>query len=122
MSPARKKPVPPDVLKADHATINALKDIPTYAPHDPAYSTEALIARQVRLAASELRYGRTVLAEDEAQRQLIEDGWDLHDSAVVARLTVKAQFGPDSPEVHAVGLTRKSDRKRPSRRAKAPVA
>jgi hypothetical protein len=43
----------------------------------------------------------------------------FHRSMVGAKNQVRAQYGDDSYVVQAIGLTRKSDRKRPVRRVSA---
>jgi hypothetical protein len=42
---------------------------------------------------------------------------DFHESMLGAKNHVRAQYGDDSYAVQAIGLTRKSDRKRPARKA-----
>jgi hypothetical protein len=43
--------------------------------------------------------------------------WALHDGMLGAKAQVIAQYGPDSNAVQLLGLKRKSERRRPVRRA-----
>jgi len=46
--------------------------------------------------------------------------WEFHNAVLAMKEVVRGQYGSDSDEAQAVGLKKKSDRKRPSR--KKPVA
>jgi hypothetical protein len=46
--------------------------------------------------------------------------WEFHNAVLAMKEAVRGQYGSDSDEAQAVGLKKKSDRKRPSR--KKPVA
>jgi len=48
--------------------------------------------------------------------------WVLHEGILGARSQVIAQYGPDSNAVQMLGLKRKSERKRPTRKSSAPAA
>lgn len=48
--------------------------------------------------------------------------WEFHNSVLAMKEVVKGQFGSDSDEAQAVGLKKKSDRKRPARQKAAPIA
>ncbi|NTU83428.1 MAG: hypothetical protein HGA45_29345 [Chloroflexales bacterium] len=111
-------PPTPSVIDSDRATLRALKDLPTYAPHNQAHSTEALIAREAALTTAEMALVRARIAYDTARIELNRVAWAFHDDTVCARQEVKTQFGADSHEVRAVGLKRSSERKRPTRRAR----
>jgi hypothetical protein len=47
--------------------------------------------------------------------------WALRNSIISAKASVFAQYGPDSNAVQSLGLKKKSDRRRPSRRNGAKV-
>ncbi|MEH1842431.1 MAG: hypothetical protein V7L20_27800 [Nostoc sp.] len=46
--------------------------------------------------------------------------WEFHNAVLAMKEVVRGQYGSDSDQAQAVGLKKKSDRKRPSR--KKPVA
>lgn len=47
--------------------------------------------------------------------------WEFHNSVQAMKDFVRGQFGSDSDEAQAIGLKKKSDRKRPTRQ-KTPVS
>ena len=57
-------------------------------------------------------------AEDDARQA----EWDFHNLVLAAKDQVKAQFGVDSNEVQSIGLKKKSEYKRPSRKKSAPAS
>jgi len=42
--------------------------------------------------------------------------WELHNAMLAVKEVVKGQFGSDSDQPQAVGLKKKSERERPSRK------
>ncbi|HSM82107.1 MAG TPA: hypothetical protein VLS96_10495 [Nodosilinea sp.] len=52
-------------------------------------------------------------ATDEARQA----EWDFHNSVMAMKESVRGLFGPDSHEAQSVGYKKKSERKRPRRRA-----
>lgn len=109
------------VLASDRAVVEALKDLPEYAPPDLSCSTESLIALDAALAQAQRDMQRARLAYDAARTVVLQAGWALHDKVLLARAAVFSQFGPESHAVHAIGLKRRSERKRVVRRKTDPV-
>ena len=62
---------------------------------------------------------RAVQALARARDAAEEAEWALHDGILGAKAQVIAQYGPDSNAVQAVGLKRKSERRRTVRRVPA---
>jgi hypothetical protein len=119
MSAGKKRPNSAD-LEADRAIIVALQDVADYAPTNPACSVPALrelMAILDRCEETELRADR---AHKVSREQLIEAACNVHSAVLETKIQVMAQFGSDSPVLHAVGLKQRSERKRRARRA--PVA
>ncbi|NTU80875.1 MAG: hypothetical protein HGA45_16095 [Chloroflexales bacterium] len=110
------------VLSADRSTLDALQDIAGYAPHNPEHEVAALREREAALRQAELNTERARLAYEAARELQIQAGWDFHNPILGARAAVVAQFGPDSLAVSAIGLKRKSDRKRLVRRRSSAAA
>jgi hypothetical protein len=48
--------------------------------------------------------------------------WEFHNAVLAMKDVVRGQYGSDSNEAQAVGLKKKSDRKRPSRKKSVAVA
>ena len=55
-----------------------------------------------------------------ARERAIEVGIRLHTRSQGLKSEVVAQYGEDSPAVHAIGRKQKSERRRPSRRKTSP--
>ena len=108
-----------DVLKADAAALAALAKIAGYTPANAEF---ALTKLQTASAAN--KAAADAFAQAEADWQTARDGnvaaqWAFHNAILGAKQQVVAQFGDDSDEAQAVGLTKKSERAKPAAKAKA---
>ncbi len=117
----RTKPVPPDTLAADHETVKALQSMVDYQPTNADYSVPQLLQVQASLTQAELAEKAAEVALQQARNTRAETSHFYHDLVVNSRTQVVAQFGPDSAAVALIGLTRKSQRKRPVKRQTSPV-
>lgn len=118
-----------DVLKADETTIRALEHIAGYAPTHPDHSLEAIqrldgetqqagaTVKQLLHAIERLQHELAVARHTERTLQM-----KRHRVVVAIRQAVKLQYGDDSWQVQVIGLTKKSDRKRPKRRPRSDDA
>jgi hypothetical protein len=108
--------LPSDILEADRASLVALKDLRDYTAINPLYSTEALtaLAEEMDQAEEAMLRAQKVLAA--ARDKKIAITRQFHSGMIGARTNVTVQYGPDSPEVQAIGLKKKSEYKRPARR------
>ena len=109
----------PKVLQADRDTLAALKGIPDYKPANDTYSLANLLASE-----SAMDEGQTKEIQDEATAKASRDDataleWAFHDDMIEAKAQVKAQYGSDSNQVQAVGLKKKSEYKKPSKKPKS---
>src|SRR5471032_177421 len=114
-------PVGGDSLKADADALAALTAISGYAPANAAFTLTKLNA-----ASDALKEAADAFAQAEAGWQTARDNnvaaqWTFHNAMLGAKQQVLAQFGDDSDEAQAVGLTKKSERAKPSK-AKAAAA
>ena len=110
------KHLSPQVSTTDRTTILAIQGLGDYAPHLPLYSVESLQQAEGSLTQASQAVARVLAALDEARAAENKAAHNLHDLVLGAKDQVIAQYGPDSPVVQSIGLTRKSDYKRPSRR------
>jgi hypothetical protein len=108
--------IPPQTLDADRAALRAIADMSDYAPSNGAIATAALQHLETTLALAELQEERSRRAADAARDAAIEAGRRFHELMLIAKAQVVGQYGPDSAAVEAVGLKRKSEHRRPSRR------
>jgi hypothetical protein len=119
MPTSRSRPSAAD-LEGDRAIVVALEDIADYAPTNGAYSTTSLRELLDSLARAEEAELRAKRALAVAREQAIAAAKNLHRTVLETKVQVLAQYGSDSPVVHAVGLKQRSERKR--RALRAPLA
>ena len=95
----------------------ALKQIADYVPINPENSIEAATACYEELLAAEealIHADNAAAARDTVRHAR----WKLQNVMVGAKGEVKVRYGLDSNEVAAIGLKKKSERYKPSSRAK----
>jgi hypothetical protein len=115
MAPNRPYRLNSDTAKADQEAVTAVQQLNDYAPFNPAYKVEVLVALKQRIqqARDNETNARSALAA--ARDEIVASEWALHDAVVGARTQVIAQYGPDSDAIAAMGLKKKSKRRRSSR-------
>ncbi|MEB3213038.1 MAG: hypothetical protein VKL39_16920 [Leptolyngbyaceae bacterium] len=109
--------LPAPTLRQDVDSFNGLSYVKDYMSNRPDASREVLqnayqtmIAQQQAEIEQQAAYKAAVDAKRQAE-------WDFHKAVLAMKEVVRGQFGSDSNEAQAVGLKKKSERKRPSRRA-----
>ena len=107
-----------DDIETDRAVLEAVNDIPNYTPLNPDYSLKALQSARDKMDKHQQTEARTIrsLATDRDNAQMSE--WDFHTLVLGVKDQIIAQFGPDSHEVQAIGLKKKSEHKRGGRRTR----
>jgi hypothetical protein len=113
------KPLRPAVLIADRESLAALKSIANYAPGNPDYLEQSLVA-----AETELDTKLGLAAQKEAEAKAARDdatasGWNFHRKIVGMRDAVGVQFGKNSNEFQTVGRKKTSEYKKPTRASKS---
>ena len=111
--------VRPDVLAADLEAYIALQGIANYKPSNPAYSLEQVTADYEALTASRKTTKLAEGALDTARDEEMADEWDIHNRMLGVKEQIIAQFGSDSNEAQLLGLKKKSEYARPSRKKDA---
>jgi hypothetical protein len=118
MGKNQTKWVNPTVLAEDEATHNGLQNLTDYAPNNPSYTvaalTHALGLRRDKEAAADKAAAAAATARDEA----VSEQWNYHNLILGAKDQVRAQYGKDSTQVQELGLKRKSEYKKPTRKSK----
>lgn len=109
----------PATLDADRDTVLALQDMADYRPHNPTHDIESLTTLEAMLTTAEQAERRAQIALDAARDKAIAAAHAFHDATLGAKAEVIAQYGANSSAVQAIGLKRKSDRRRPLRRSAA---
>jgi glutathione peroxidase-family protein len=107
----------PIIVTEDCNAFTALKQLPGYSSTIADYTVE-----QIEEAYEAMQKARA--AEIKAQNELeavrvdvTRAEWNFHNAMLGAKKQVVAHYGEDSTAVSALGLTRKSERRRPVRRA-----
>ena len=108
----------PADLAGDEEIYAAVKDMPTYAPANPAYSIAALDAANAEVVSARQTEAQAAAAAAAARDNAVAAEWKRHNLILGVKDQVLAQYGPDSNEVQAVKLKKKSEYKSPSRKPK----
>jgi len=111
----------PAVVQQDIDTLSAIKTLtPTYAPSDARYAVTPLNTAQTSMGTAR-GVEVTKKGEFEAARDAANAAeWALHNLILGAKDQVIAQYGEDSDQVQAIGLKKKSERKRPGHHTTPP--
>lgn len=108
----------PVVLKADHDAYTALQSMSNYAPANTEYSkAKATEVLDAMLAAQDAEVN-AVNALAAIRDATYAAEWKFHDFMLEAKTQVSAQFGPNSDQIQAMGLKKKNEHKRPTRKPK----
>lgn len=109
-------PLQSDVVAADRSVLMAVEALGDYAPPNPAYSVAAAREAEAQLVAAQQNEECLMREILTAHDRRVAAAWALHELIKGMKLYVAAQYGPDSPALHAIGYKRRSERKRPARR------
>ncbi len=104
-----------DVIDADQEALTVVQKLNDYAPVNPAHEIEALVAIQHRIEQARQNEIHTRRAQAAARDELMVAEWTLHEAMLGVKAQVLAQYGPNSDAVAAVGLKKRSKRRRSSR-------
>jgi hypothetical protein len=108
------------IVEADLEAVTALRDIADYRPHNPSHAADVAAAQALTLQQArehEARMERALAAARSASQQA---EWALHETMLGVKAEVIAQYGANSEQVRAIGLKKRSEYKRPSRRSAPP--
>lgn len=110
----------PKVRAKDLELYSALKGITDYAPANPAYTHAKMDTKHANVLTTRDTKAAADAAAEAAEDSHIAAEWDLHNGILGAKDQVVAQFGLDSNEAQAMGLKKKSEYKRPTRKKTTP--
>jgi hypothetical protein len=112
----------PQNLNQDVDAYNGFKTIDSYSTKRNNATPEALQQTyQAMLAQQQTETEKLALYRAAADAARLAE-WEFHNAVLAMKEVVKGQFGSDSDEAQAVGLKKKSDRKRPVRQRAVSVA
>lgn len=119
MSQHPNRRIDTQTILADQTTMIAVQNFTDYNPNNPLYTKAALAEKQAKLdaaRAAEIHAQNTLYALRDAATTA---EWEYHQAVLGLKEQVIAQYGSDSDQVRALGLKKKSDRKRPAMRVRA---
>ncbi|NTU81017.1 MAG: hypothetical protein HGA45_16820 [Chloroflexales bacterium] len=116
MAPQRRNHRIPTEIDADRLALQLLENLTDYNPSNPAYSIETLKMLEAMLIQATRAEAQARAALEAARERASAAAWAFHEAMQGAKVQVQAQYGTDSLALHAVGLKRRSERKRPTRR------
>jgi hypothetical protein len=115
-------PLSADTLKADADALAALDVMLGYSPANADYTLNKINATSTALKAAADAFAQTEAAWQTARDAHVAAQWVFHNAILGAKQQVVAQYGDDSNEAQAVGLTKKSERAKPANNKKAAPA
>lgn len=111
----------PQIIDQDVDALNGLKTVSSYQTSRSEATSETLQeAYQTMLVQQQSETEKLALYRAASDAARLAE-WQFHNSVLAMKEVVRGQFGSDSNEAQAVGLKKKSDRKRPTRQKTAPV-
>lgn len=112
--------IKPATLQEDQDAFAALQNITGYTPANPKFTVANVQTAATALTAKQATEVQQQAALDAARDEATSAEWDFHNAMLGVKEQVKAQFGGDSNEWQSLGLTKKSEKAKPSKAAPTP--
>jgi hypothetical protein len=110
----------PQIISQDIDSFHGLQTVSTYnTTRADASAAKLQEVYQAMLISQQTETEKLALYRAASDAARLAE-WEFHNAVLAMKEVVRGQYGSDSDEAQAVGLKKKSDRKRPSR--KKPVA
>ncbi|TBR60737.1 hypothetical protein B4U84_07765 [Westiellopsis prolifica IICB1] len=112
----------PQILSKDIDSFHGLQTIVNYETTRANASVENLQqAYQAMLTFQQAETEKLILYRAAADNARLAE-WEFHNAVLAMKEFVRGQYGSDSDEAQAVGLKKKSERKRPNRKNSVETA
>jgi hypothetical protein len=111
MSNGKNKRLQPAILQADRDAFDALKGFTDYVPANPDFTIEKVTAAYDALDAAQSLAVQAQATADAARDTVVTRQWEFHEMILGVRDQAKARYGPNSDEVQALGIKKKSEYK-----------
>ncbi|MDZ8186620.1 MAG: hypothetical protein RMX96_17445 [Nostoc sp. ChiSLP02] len=112
----------PKLISQDITSLHGLQTIRTY---DTTRADASVVnlqqAYQAMLTQQQAETEKLTLYRAAADAARLAE-WEFHNAVLAMKESVRGQFGSDSEQAQAVGLKKKSDRKRPTRKKSVATA
>ena len=122
MAKNETKRLRPIQLQADQDAFTALQAMSDYNPANTSFSKVAVAGCLADMQAAQQAEVNAQNLLDAARDTAAKAEWDFHNAMLGAKDQVVAQYGDDSDALQSLGLTKKSERKSPARRAQPTKA
>jgi hypothetical protein len=104
-----------NLINQDIDSLNGLKAIPQYSTTRTQATLETLQQTyQAMLTQQQAETEKLALYRAAIDAARLAE-WEFHNAVLAMKEVVRGQYGSDSNEAQAIGLKKKSDRKRPVR-------
>ena len=112
----------PQLISQDIDSLHGLQTISTYdTTRTDASATKLQQAYQAMLTQQQAETEKLTLYRAAADAARLAE-WEFHNTVLAMKEVVRWQYGTDSDEAQAVGLKKKSERKRPTRKKSVAIA
>ena len=112
----------PKDLQEDVDALAALDTFTDYNPSNPAFSKANAAAIKAKTLAKQEKEAQDYAAWQASRDGAVAAERERHDFVLGARAQVKAQYGENSDELQAMGLKKKSEYKKPTKKPKSPTS
>jgi hypothetical protein len=121
-TPDRTRRLSPHLISQDIDSLHGLQTVTSYdTPRTDASRTKLQEAYQAMLTQQQAETEKLTLYRAAADAARLAE-WEFHNTVLAMKEVVRGQYGTDSDEAQAVGLKKKSERKRPSRKKMVAIA
>ena len=104
------------ILQTDIETYQALQDISDYNPSNSAFDLAQISASYDQMQLSQTQETQAQATAAVKRDTATANEWAFHNKILGVKAQIAAQYGDDSAQVQSIGLKRKSDYKKPTRR------
>jgi hypothetical protein len=119
MAKDEQKRLTSEKLQADLDVLTAVKALTNYTPANADYTLVKMEGIKTKLDASQAGEVVAKNAWEAARDDAVAQEWVFHNAMLEAKTQVEAQYGKNSNEYQSLGLKKKSEYKRPTRKPKA---
>ncbi|MFB2769425.1 hypothetical protein ACE1AT_09060 [Pelatocladus sp. BLCC-F211] len=121
-TPDTTRRLSPQIISQDIDSLHGLQTISTYNTSRADASVDNLQqAYQAMVMQQQVETEKLALYRAAADAARLAE-WEFHNAVLAMKEVVRGQYGSDSDQAQAVGLKKKSDRKRPNRKKPMAVA
>ena len=120
MAKDQTKRLEPKTIQEDKDVVAAITTLaPAYAPANAAYSLANLNTAQSGMATAQATEVQKQGEADAARDTANTAEWAFHNKVLEAKKQVAAQYGSDSDQLQAIGLKKKSEYSKPTKKKPA---